>query len=74
MSPPRKPLIGRHSPALFDGLTPAQLEALKQIVLDWIGEGFTGRPYEDAYYDILEALGLAQERLGGFFDTRRPQR
>jgi hypothetical protein len=52
----------------FENLTLEQREALKRIVEDWINEGFTTPPYEDAYYDIFEALDVQQ----GTYDTRRP--
>jgi len=51
------------------GLTAEQRAALIRIVSDWIGEGFTTPPYGDAYYDIFEWLGLAQNDPHGY-DTR----
>ena len=59
----------RHS-ALFARLTVEQEAALKRIVGDWIGEGFTTPPYGDAYYDIFEALDLDRNRKWSY-DTRR---
>lgn len=58
---------------MFEQLTTEQLRALKRIVGDWIGEGFTTPPYEDPYYDIFEALELdeAPDKTG-CYDTRRP--
>lgn len=54
---------------LFTHLTSEQWTALARIVSDWIDDGFTMPPYESAYYDIFEALGLA--RAGSVYDTRR---
>lgn len=57
---------------LFAALSPEQLEALQRIVGDWISEGFTTPPYKDAYYDIFEALDLA-DADSYWYDTRRPE-
>jgi hypothetical protein len=58
--------------AIFDDLSTEQREALRDIVADWISEGFTGPPYDDAQYDIFEALDLAADDPHGY-DTRRPE-
>lgn len=52
--------------------TDKQVEALKRIVSDWISEGFTTPPYGDAYYDIFEKLGEAEDNPFSY-DTRRPK-
>jgi hypothetical protein len=56
-----------------------QVEALREIVTDWISEGFTTPPYKDAYYDIFEKLRITNEKRpsGGYelpvsYDVRRP--
>jgi hypothetical protein len=59
---------------LFDHLTEDQGAALRAIVDEWIGEGFTTPPYTAAQYDIFEALDLAHaEHVGVSYDTRRPE-
>jgi hypothetical protein len=58
---------------LLASLTPAQRGALRRIVDDWIREGFQVPPYSPAYYDIFEALDLAEPPgFGRGYDTRRP--
>jgi len=47
-----------------------EVEALRDIVYGWIGEGFCTPPYTDAQYTIFEELGLDDMRGG--YDTRRP--
>lgn len=56
---------------MFSSLTPEQFDALRRIVSDWIGEGFTTPPYTAAQYDLFEALDLAQDNPYSY-DTRRP--
>lgn len=51
-------------------LTPEQRDALREIVGDWIAEGFTTPPYTDAQYDLFEALRL--DPAGFSYDIRRP--
>jgi len=55
--------------ALDATVTDEHYAALQRIVGDWIGEGFTTPPYEDAYYDIFEWLGLVRNDPHGY-DTR----
>lgn len=49
-----------------------QVDALRGIVSQWIGEGFTTPPYSDEHYDIFEALKL-DEDIPHSYDTRRPR-
>lgn len=39
-------------------MTEEQREALREIVSDWISEGFTTPPYTEAQYDLFESLEL----------------
>lgn len=57
---------------MFDGLTLEQLGTLRDMVEDWVSEGFTTPSYTDAQYDIFEVLGLVKDRADGGYDTRRP--
>lgn len=57
---------------LFANLTPERREALREIVADWISEGFTTPPYDDVQYDIFEALGLSDDGPGGYNTRRSP--
>lgn len=53
------------------GLGPEAREALRDIVLEWIGEGFATPPYKPEVYDALEALGITG--MSGPYDTTRPR-
>lgn len=59
---------------MFEHLTEDQRTALREIVDEWIADGFTTPPYTAAQYDIFEALDLAKDVHGGrlSYDTRRP--
>jgi hypothetical protein len=53
--------------------TPEQIEALRDIVEAWIGEGFTTPPYTDEQYDAFEALGIrGQPCPTASYDVTRP--
>jgi hypothetical protein len=54
---------------VFDDLDEIQIEALRRMVREWVGEGFTTPPYEDAYYDIFAALGIKTQ----VYDIERPK-
>lgn len=53
-------------------LTKDQLVVLRDIVADWIGEGFTTPPYSETHYDIFDILDLENMHKGGGYDIRRP--
>ena len=54
--------------------TPEQLDALRSIVIDWIGEGFTTPPYRAEVYDIFEALDIHGQPSIASYNTDRPDR
>lgn len=64
----------RRNPIHFEHLTGNQRDALVRIAEDWISEAFTIAPFEDAYYDIFEGLGLDPASFGPGYDIRRPIR
>lgn len=43
-------------------------QALRRMVEDWIGEGFTCPPYTDAQYEAFEWLGITDNPV---YDVRR---
>lgn len=49
--------------------TPAEFQELRNIVRDWISEGFTTPPYSDEQYGIFEKLELPKNRD---YDIMRP--
>jgi hypothetical protein len=53
----------------FDGPV---VEALREIVAEWIGEGFTTPPYAPEQYAIFEALRLDNSDHVAGYDIRRP--
>lgn len=53
---------------LFDLLTGPQRRALREMLEEWVGDGFVVPPYSDAQYDIFEALGVQSS----VYDTKRP--
>jgi hypothetical protein len=57
---------------IFENLTEPQRKALQRIVSNWISAISTPPPYGDAYYDIFEALGMAEDSSHSY-DTRRPK-
>lgn len=52
--------------------TGEQVERLREMIEEWICEGFTTPPYTSVTYDIFEALGLDRGPTPwGSYDTRR---
>lgn len=57
----------------------AEIVALREMVRDWIGEGFTTPPYSPAQYAIFEKMSITNEKdpNGGYelsvsYDIQRP--
>ena len=61
-------------------LSDDQYDALRDMVLDWINEGFTTPPYKGVEYDLFEILGINNENGPSygdgtprtFYDLNRP--
>jgi hypothetical protein len=50
-------------------LTDAEKAALRDILDQWVWEGFTTPPYTDEQYSLFEKVGLTEHRV---YDVRRP--
>lgn len=50
-----------------------QIPVLREMVAQWIDEGFTTPPYTDEQYDIFEALDLFENPGLCSYDIRRPK-
>lgn len=46
------------------------VEVLRDIVREWVDEGFQRPPYDPAYYDVFEALDL--DPAQNFYNIERP--
>lgn len=49
--------------------TREQTLELREMVADWVAEGFTTPPYEPVQYDIFEKLGVTSRA----YDIKRPR-
>ncbi len=48
-------------------------ERLRQIVMQWVGEGFTTPPYDDTTYEVFESLGIDNSSFPfPSYDVERP--
>lgn len=53
-------------------LTAKEAQELKQVLIAWIGEGFTTPPYKPAIYALLRKVGIKQEDVQ--YDIKEPVR
>ena len=51
--------------------TDKQIETLRQIVIDWINEGFTSPPYSPEQLEIFRTLGITNKD-SFMYDVERP--
>ena len=55
-----------------EGLDGIDVPTLREMIGEWIDEGFTTPPYTSEQYDIFEALGIFEPIGLAQYDVRRP--